>query len=208
MLEVHFGAFFDPCVAYGVPSRCSVFAAPAARFAGDEDRCGVAISRMAQIVFTAVARLVDEKNPVRRFLDKKECAAAFAEAAKLRPHLQARCLLCCVCCCQMLIASLEQRRNAKRRKEGSQLEMMSQRVVGKDRTKVAESARAVYQWLMQKDSPLRDLLAALSDGGAYFTSSTHVKVSCGAVRFRKIESESAVGISEDQFSRMICARLC
>ena len=154
-----------------------------------------------------MVHLLDEKNPVRRYLDKKEASAALAEAAKLRPHLEAGCVLCCVCC-QMLIASAEQRRNAKRRKEGSQLDMMSQRVVGKDRTKFAESARVVYQWLMQTVSPLGDLLAALSDGGAFFTSSTHAKVGCGAVRFRKIESESAVGIAEDQFSRMICFRLC
>ena len=105
--------------------------------------------------------------------------------------------------------------------------MMSSKKVGRDRTKVADSARFVHVWLSKQTSELRDLLKALSEGGAFYTASCHCLAALGAVKHRPRRvpegSTTAVVISQrdgsstgtavdgvgiDDFIRMACTRLC
>ena len=71
---------------------------------------------------------------------------------------------------------------------------------GKDRGKTATAAKALYQWLKKAHSPLRDLLAVLSDGGTFFCSSTHVRSGAAAVQFRvRLGDAGQKGITEEEF---------
>ena len=70
----------------------------------------------------------------------------------------------------------------------------------KNRDLVAKAAKVLYEWLKKPQSPLRDLLAILSDGGSYFCASTHVRSGAGAVQFRVRPGEDGVkGITETEF---------
>ena len=59
----------------------------ACRFAGDDKRVGVATSRLAQILTTAIQRL--ETTGIKSFIDANKLAEVAKEAAPLVPHLQA-----------------------------------------------------------------------------------------------------------------------
>ena len=70
----------------------------------------------------------------------------------------------------------------------------------KNRDLVAKAAKVLYEWLKKPQSPLRDLLAILSDGGSYFCASTHVRSGSAAVQFRvRPDDAGRKGITEDEF---------
>ena len=76
------------------------------------------------------------------------------------------------------------------------------RSLGQQRSSIAAAAKVVHQWLEKPWSPLRDLLAVLSDGGTYFCASTHCCSAAGAVSYRAPrEDGGAVGIGEGDFAR-------
>ena len=70
----------------------------------------------------------------------------------------------------------------------------------KNRDVVEKAAKVLYQWLKKPQSPLRDLLAILSDGGSFFCASTHCRSGAGAVQYRVRPGEDGVkGITETEF---------
>ena len=96
-----------------------------------------------------------------------------------------------------------------RKSETGYEEILSRRPVGKERTKIEVSARAVHQWLKKPVPPLRELLAVLSDGGTFFCASTHTRAGAGAVSHRAAQGDNGhVGISEDEFVRGCQTHLC
>ena len=120
---------------------------------------------------------------------------------------------CCVVggyrCDQALIASDEQRKKARKKKDNSQAEMMSQPTAPvKSRQEVDKAAREVHAFLMNDQSPLRAYMSALCDGGIYFVSNVHVKSASAACSFRKETEDSVAGISPTEFVIAIQGRLC
>ena len=65
------------------------------RFAGNDERIGVAISRMAACLATALERILNAQLPLRPLVDKKILVAVDAEARDLLPHLKACCVQRC-----------------------------------------------------------------------------------------------------------------
>ena len=57
-------------------------------FAGDLDRQGVALSRVAQVGSNLCARLLSETNPLCLFVDPKKLEVVRKEAALLDPHFK------------------------------------------------------------------------------------------------------------------------
>ena len=83
------------------------------------------------------------------------------------------------------------------------------RSLGERRSSVAAAAKGVHQWLTKPTSPLRDLLAVLSDGGTYFCASTHCRSAAGAVSYRASrEDGGSVGIGEGDFVRACQIYMC
>ena len=87
--------------------------------------------------------------------------------------------------------------------------MMSQVVVAtRGRAEVKLAAEAVYLFLKDEGSHLRQYISACSDGGVYFVSNVHCKGANAAVRYRKTTPDSTPGISCEDFASAIQARLC
>ena len=83
------------------------------------------------------------------------------------------------------------------------------RSLGQQRSSIAAAAKGVHQWLKKPTSPLRDLLAVLSDGGTYFCASTHCCSAAGAVSYRAPrEDGGSVGICEGDFVRACQIYMC
>ena len=192
------------------------------RFAGDSKRIGVGTSRLAQVLDTAIARL-GTNMPVHPYLDQKKFSEVESEMRQLSPHLKAAAcvfrsriafvdgvfvVFVCVFI-QELIATPEQRKRARKSQTG--YEDILSRATGprKDRGRVEASARYVHAWLKKPVSPLRNLLAALSDGGSFFCASTHTRAGAGAVAFRAAQDEgSQMGILEEEFVRGCLVHHC
>jgi type IV secretory pathway protease TraF len=60
----------------------------ASRFAGDIDRQGVAISRFAQILAMACARIVAADHPLLHYLDSRKFGPVVAEAKTMLPYFR------------------------------------------------------------------------------------------------------------------------
>ena len=100
---------------------------------------------------------------------------------------------------QELIATAEQKKRSRKSETGYE-DIVGGHGPGKDRKKTATAAKALYQWLKKPHSPLRDLLAVLSDGGTFFCSSTYVRSGSAAVQFRvRPDDAGRKGITEDEF---------
>ena len=191
-------------------------------FAGDDKRVGVAMSRLALTLDTAIGKL--GSTAMASWLDVKKFKLVQEEAAILSPHLKVvACLLliqqhftsrsCChyfACVCsQELIATQEMRKRTRKSETGYEEILSRPRLVGKERTAIEVAARAVHQWLKKPKSPLRDLLVVLSCGGAFFCASTHTRAGAGAVSYRAAQGDSGhVGISEEEFVRGCQVHLC
>ena len=192
------------------------------RFAGDDKRVGVATSRLALTLSTSILRLQEPTHPIHSYADKSKWTPVEAEAKTLLPHLKAAfCMfhsrtalvddvMIIVACMfvEELIASAEQRKRARKSETGYS-DILSRQAAGKSRTLVQASARYVHAWLKKSESPLRKLLAALSDGGCFFTASTHARAGAGAVLHRAAAVENGPpGLSEEDFVRGAQVHLC
>ena len=123
--------------------------------------------------------------------------------------MRACCLVVGYPCDQALIASDEQRKKARKKKDNSQAEMMTQPTAScKSRPEVDRSAREVHAFLVNDQSPLRAYISALCYGGIYFVSNVHVKSASAACSFRKETEDSVAGITPEEFSLAIQGRLC
>ena len=70
-----FGGTDLDCIAFG--------------FAGDPDRQGVGISRLAQHMAMVCKRILADGNPLKLFLDLAKFKKVEAEATKMLPHFKA-----------------------------------------------------------------------------------------------------------------------
>ena len=75
---------------------------------------------------------------------------------------------------------------------------------------VERDATQLHQWLEKTDSPLREFIAACSDGGAFFVANVHVKTARGFLRFHKLSDEegATAGVGVNDFVLAAQGRLC
>ena len=81
-------------MAFGVPLDCVVgtdLDCIAFGFAGDTDRQGVGISRLAQHMAMVCDRIIDPLNPLKPLLDQGKFVHVEVEAKKMLVHFKARC---------------------------------------------------------------------------------------------------------------------
>ena len=79
-------------MAFGVPLDCVVgtdLDCIAFGFAGDPDRQGVGISRLAQHMAMVCNRILANGNPLMALLDLAKFAKVTVEARKMLPHFKA-----------------------------------------------------------------------------------------------------------------------
>ena len=186
------------------------------RFAGNPKRRGVAISRLACVVGTAIARLLDVHHPMHVYLDRTKFADVLTEARDLAPHLKAAfcvfrsrtvgTVIACVFV-QELVASSEMRKRSRKSESGYN-EILSTRPTGRPRTQVELSAKKVHEWLQKPESKLRKFLVAASDGGCFFSASTHARAGAGAVLHLENEGGSKPGMTADEFVSCAVVHLC
>ena len=110
---------------------------------------------------------------------------------------------------ELIVAPVAKGGKRRRNTFGQDIDCLPIWSLGEQRSSIAAAAMGVHQWLKKPTSPLRDLLAVLSDGGAYFCASTHCRSAAGAVSYRApAEGDASMGIGEGDFVRACQIYLC
>jgi len=147
----------------------------------DKYRKGIAVSRLAQVLTTAIQILEDTK--FRTLLEKTIYDKAMEEAKSMKPYLE---LLNCGKASQtarkITMSSLGQTETA-----------------AKSENDVREAAKRIYNWLEEKNSTLRGLLSFLSQGGVFYAASCAEK---GARSYIKHGGDSIKTFEDSAIARL------
>jgi hypothetical protein len=146
-------------------------------------RKGIAVSRLAEVLQTAIQVLKDGK--FAQLLNKEVLDKATKEAADLSPHLTVL--------------------NGGKSSQTAQKVTMStlglRNVPARAQEEVEISAKVLYEWLQKDQSTLRGLLSFLAQGGVFYAASVAEKGARSYVKCAKETKEDFISAAVARLSK-------